>query len=98
MSSAFRTCKTGRKQSPINVNKASVASPSASEEGITLANFQDGSMALPNSFAHKATLTHTGKLISAAGVQGFFTYSDNWYKLLRIDFHTPSEHTVDGDR
>lgn len=93
---AYELCSAGKRQSPINIMAADAKLADSTETRISLADFQDGSMALPNAFAHKATMSHNGHAVGAAGVQGYFRHNAKWYKLLQFHFHTPSEHTIDG--
>jgi hypothetical protein len=85
LQASYSACKDGKKQSPININTIQAKAAIPSETTISLNDFQDVSMALPNAFANKATMSHNGHAVGAsANVQGYFKHNQKWYKLLQV--------------
>ncbi|MDX2076866.1 MAG: carbonic anhydrase family protein [bacterium] len=81
----YATCADGTAQSPINI-----VSESAVYADLTNITFSYGTTAL-NIFNNG----HTIEVAVDAG--SFITYNEIQYDLLQFHFHTPSEHTVDGE-
>lgn len=77
------SCKTGAKQSPINILSKSL--PEQETPEITI-NYSDSNFKILNN-------GHTIQLSFAAG--NTIEIEENTYNLLQLHFHTPSEHTID---
>ena len=97
----WAVCATGTKQSPVNINVATANSAgdvNQETRKITPALFTDVSKLLPaNSYSGKAVSKHNGHTVGCSGVQGFFEHQGESWKLLQFHFHTPSEHTYNGN-
>lgn len=82
LSEEFAVCEIGRDQSPIDVDEATVGTPSDiafNYASVPLAVVNDG---------HTVQVNYPeGSTVSIDGEE---------YELLQFHFHTPSEHTVEG--
>lgn len=93
LSTDFKACATGQRQSPINIKTA--VSTVDSSLSLSKSMFSDMGQLLVNDFQNLVTATHNGHAVGVSGIQGFLTYQNNDYKLLQFHFHTPSEHRID---
>ena len=83
LNSGFLNCKTGRKQSPIDINN-----PLHSAEEISF-NMNYG--------FSKLKMSNTGKSYIGSFEPGsFVSFQDEIYNLKELSLHLPSEHTIDG--
>ena len=78
----FELCKTGTKQSPINLEGATQGEPSS-----LVFNYQDTPLTVVNN-GHTIQINYAPG--STAEVEG------ETYELLQLHFHTPSEHEIGG--
>lgn len=82
MSDKFKTCGTGKHQSPIDIPKAA----GAGDAKITF-DYHPG----------KATVVNNGHTIQVNVAKGnTLKIGKRSYRLVQFHFHTPSENTVDG--
>lgn len=82
LSSDFAICSTGQNQSPINFEKTS------SEKPVNIVfNYQDTPLTIVNN-GHTIQVNYSKK--STINIDG------KEYELIQYHFHTPSEHTMDG--
>ncbi len=82
MKHEFSTCKTGKHQSPININSAHAAN---------LPAISFSYRATPLDVVNNG---HTIQVNYAPG--SYITVSGKRYELLQFHFHSPSEHKIDG--
>ena len=84
LASDFQTCKTGARQSPIDL-------PASAAAG------QDAAITAPRS-PSVGTVVDTGHTIQFNDTQKDETivFDNDTYRLVQMHFHTPSEHTVGG--
>lgn len=79
----FAECRDGRQQSPIDLN-----SPSVVADVPVFADYREGPLNLAN----------LGKTVQANFESGsYLSSSGHVYGLIQVHFHTPSEHTIDGE-
>lgn len=78
----YHTCKSGKKQSPIDISAAETAGISA----ITF-NYASSPIDMVNN-GHTIQMNYSG--------DSKITVSGKSYKLLQFHFHSPSEHTING--
>ena len=82
MSDKFRTCGTGKVQSPVNITSASVS------RGATLdLSYKTGGAVIVNNGHTVQVNVPKGNTLTAGG---------KTFHLKQFHFHTPSENTVDG--
>ncbi len=78
-------CGTGQNQSPLNIDTKKTA------------NFATRGVKFNYGMTRPESITNTGNLIQVK-TRGWanINVDDTEFKLIRIDFHIPSEHTIDG--
>ena len=82
LSHDYEACKSGKKQSPINISGAQSAKLAKIEF-----HYQAGALDVVNNGHTIQVNVPAGSYIVAAGKK---------YKLLQFHFHSPSEHQIDG--
>lgn len=92
------TCKTGLKQSPINIP---VSIARTREEERAIKNSSDLELEIVYQNPTNLTVLNTGTTFKSDVKVGDITFwnQDNKseeYKVLQFHFHAPSEHTFDG--
>jgi len=86
---SWATCKTGRKQSPINLPAPSTGTPEAGTPEEVAFHYQPTPLEVTNN-GHTIMLSVTG--------ESFMTVGQKRWPLLQIHFHAPSEHEMNGQR
>jgi carbonic anhydrase len=82
---AFKTCATGREQSPVNIETRLVA-PAGDAKPLRLGYAASAGTVVNNGHTIQVDLANGGAL----------TLDDGAYRLLQFHFHTPSEEQIDG--
>jgi len=92
LSPAYMLCGSGESQSPINIEHSEV-------EGEAPFNIDYGTSSLKIAFnQHVDDIVDNGHTIQINVDQGStFTIGGKQYELKQFHFHTPSEHTIDGE-
>lgn len=92
LSPAYALCGNGTSQSPINIDHKEVA-------GEAPFTFDYGTSSLQIAFnQHVDNIVDNGHTIQINVDEGStFTVSGKVYQLKQFHFHTPSEHTIDGE-
>ncbi len=92
LSPVYALCGEGSSQSPINVSKAGVS------EGANWAfNYNATSLKIAHN-EHMDDILDNGHTIQVTVDEGStFVFGDITYHLKQFHFHTPSEHTIDGE-
>jgi carbonic anhydrase len=102
---SFATCKTGKHQSPINIQSKTLqtlknAAPLDYHFNFNKDSFvekQYDDVTLPDSTGK--SIMHTGHSLRVdvdSKGQDFVTWKDKEYHLLQFHLHAPSEHTING--
>jgi len=79
-------CQSGKNQSPVNIDTKKIA------------NFEPNGIKFNYGMTLSETITNTGNLIQV-NTRGWakINVDEIEFKLKRIEFHIPSEHTIDGE-
>ena len=88
LDATYATCEAGQEQSPIDVNTAPVSDAEQGADPVTY-DYRPAAFTLK-----KEPYTIKASAKDAGGI----TLGDEPYDLLQFHIHTPSEHTLDGDR
>jgi carbonic anhydrase len=93
LSPAYALCDSGKSQSPINIIKTN------EREGMTWKlDYKSTSFRIAHN-DHVDDIIDNGHTIQISVDSGStFTFGDKLYYLKQFHFHTPSEHTLDGER
>jgi carbonic anhydrase len=88
-------CAHGTHQSPIDVRK-DAQDGGAGGNGTT---FVDGTSLgfRVRDQRVRGTLTNLGTTLQVGGIEADLSVDDDKYKLVQLHFHTPSEHTFEGE-
>lgn len=91
MLSGYQLCKTGLKQSPIDIT-ADNSSAAVLRNGILAVDWKT----VPSFIFSKDANTVSGPLPALSN--GTITYENTGFKPANIHFHAPSEHAFKGER
>eukprot|EP00252_Welwitschia_mirabilis_P009298 TRINITY_DN2177_c0_g1_i7.p1 TRINITY_DN2177_c0_g1~~TRINITY_DN2177_c0_g1_i7.p1 ORF type:complete len:171 (+),score=17.13 TRINITY_DN2177_c0_g1_i7:293-805(+) len=86
MSSDWALCSTGKQQSPIRILSFDVAKNEKLKRLHTLYHYAP------------ATLLNDGRILRLKWEGGFLLIEESLYELFEVQFHTPSEHTINGKK
>jgi carbonic anhydrase len=91
LSPAYAMCGEGKHQSPIDITSATAG-------GTATWSFNYASTSLRIAHTeHMEEIVDNGHTIQVTVAEGStFTFGDKTYQLKQFHFHTPSEHTIDG--
>lgn len=91
LSPVYALCAEGKSQSPVNISKTN-------NQGDANWTFDYHATSLKISHTeHMEDIIDNGHTIQVTVEEGStFTYNDQMYELKQFHFHTPSEHTIDG--
>jgi carbonic anhydrase len=91
LSPAYALCGEGKNQSPINIEKLDVSTGANWR-----LNYKNTSLRIAHN-EHMNEIIDNGHTIQATVDPGSsFTFENKTYNLKQFHFHTPSEHTIDG--
>jgi carbonic anhydrase len=82
---AFKTCATGREQSPVNI-ETRLVTPTADAKPLRFGYAASAGSVVNNGHTIQVDLVEAGAL----------ALDDGAYRLLQFHFHTPSEEQIDG--
>jgi carbonic anhydrase len=89
---SFASCG-GHMQSPIDIDKSKVDLAEKAQAGTTISQFASYAPVGPDA---ALKMKNTGHSVQLNGAFGVLSLPDGEYEAKQIQFHFPSEHTVDG--
>mmetsp|Transcript_64730 Transcript_64730/g.159313 ORF Transcript_64730/g.159313 Transcript_64730/m.159313 type:complete len:333 (+) Transcript_64730:196-1194(+) len=89
-------CTTGANQSPVDITTAQAVPAPDTQTTLNRKSFEIVGEDIDNDFSGMAVSYFDGHAITIDDIDVYFTWAQTTYKLTHIDFHTPSEHFIDG--